>query len=54
MISKNYEINNTQINIHDDYIPKTKKEILLLQEMLNNTCLNIINNMKKQIQSIKD
>ncbi len=27
MISKNYEINKTQINIHDDYIPKTKKEI---------------------------
>lgn len=54
MISKSYEINKTQINIHDDYIPKTKEEILLLQEMLNNTCLNIINNMKKQIQSIKD
>ena len=43
MISKNYEINKNKINIYSDYMPKTKKEILLLQGMLNNTCLNIIN-----------
>lgn len=50
MVIKNYVINKTRINIHDDNIPEAEED-LLLKEMLNNTCLNIIKNIKKQAQS---